>query len=177
MGEPFIGEVKLISFSYAPHNWAYCDGQDLPINQNTTLYSLLGSQFGGDDRTFFKLPDLRGRAPAHPDGGLYRQGWYYGFESVTLNQTELPQHTHSLYGTTTDGTTNRPDPTGTRTFASSTLFGSGTPFDVYRMATNLTQLNPASCSATGGSQGHDNLQPSLVVGFIIALQGAYPSRN
>jgi len=176
MSEPFMGEVKLIGFSFAPENWAYCDGQSLPISQNTALFSLVGIQFGGDGRTNFNLPDLRGRTPVHSDHSSYHQGLKYGVETVTLTAAEMGYHTHALMANTTDGTTYRPRPTQTKTFAKAYDAAMGNLL-IYRQPLNLTQLNPGTCSRVGGSQPHNNIQPSVVVGFVMALTGLYPSRN
>lgn len=176
MSEPFMGEVKLISFNFAPEHWAYCDGQSLPIGQNTALFSLLGIQFGGDGRSNFNLPDLRGRTPVHSDHSSYPQGLSYGVETVRLNSAEMGYHTHALNATTTNGSTYRPLPTQSKTFATSVDAAVGNVF-IYSPAQSLIPLNPNTCSPVGGGQSHNNVQPSVVVGFVMALLGTYPSRN
>ncbi|WP_444995375.1 phage tail protein [Aliikangiella sp. IMCC44359] len=169
MSEPFIGEIQLFGFNFAPRNWAKCDGQILPINQNQTLYALLGTTFGGDGRTSFGLPDMRGRTPVHHGDGLSR-GAKDGAEYVTITTATMPAHTHAFQASTSPGNANGPK--NDRTFG---IDPDGDNF--YTNAANLTQLNSASGSFTGGGQSHTNVQPLQVVNFCIALQGLFPSRN
>lgn len=167
MAEPFVGEVKIWGLGFAPRGWAFCHGQTLPISQYTTLYSLLGTQFGGDGRTSFAVPDLRSRVPMHPDGSSVNQGVRAGTESVTLTMAEMPAHRHGVNATSTAGTANAP---ASHIFAGSdatSYLGSGNP----------VAMDPNSMSNTGGSQAHPNMQPTLALTFTIALQGLYPSRN
>ena len=171
MSEPFLAEIKIFGFNFAPRGWATCDGQTLPINQNQSLFSLLGTTYGGDGRTTFALPDLRGRAPLHPDGSN-PLGNKAGEETHSLSVNEIPSHTHGAQATsatasTTDGTGNLlADTTGAR-FAI-TPFGAGTQTET---------LVPSSVSGGPSGQGHDNMQPYLTLTFGIALQGLFPSRN
>jgi len=171
MSEPFLAEVRMVGFNFAPRGWAFCDGQILPINQNQSLYSLLGTTYGGDGRTSFALPDLRGRTPIHVGrsngGNAHALGQKSGEETHTLSVNELPQHSHILQGT--HDNPNSDQPTG-RVFsrAAGTIYGDfGTP----------QPMGPNSVTHVGGSQAHDNMQPYLAVNFCIALQGLFPSRN
>ena len=166
MGTPFMAELKLMSFNFAPKGWAQCNGQLLPINQNQALFSLLGTTYGGDGRVNFALPDLRGRVPIHVG-----QGWILGNvggqEFHTLTQSELAQHIHSLTATSLDA--NNPNPGG------AILAGSN---NAYASAAALTPLEAtSSVTPVGGNQPHENRQPSLVLNWCIALQGIFPSRS
>ena len=167
MAEPFVGEVKIWGLNFAPRGWAFCHGQTLPISQNTTLYSLLGTQFGGDGRTSFAVPDLRSRVPMHPDGSSVNQGVRAGTENVTLSEAEMPVHQHGVNAKSTAGTANAPAGHIFAGSAQTSYLGSGNP----------VALDPNSISNTGGSQAHPNMQPTLALTFTIALQGLYPSRN
>ncbi|MCB1057055.1 MAG: phage tail protein [Acidobacteria bacterium] len=171
MSEPFLAEVRIVGFNFAPRGWAFCDGQILPINQNQSLYSLLGTTYGGDGRTTFALPDLRGRTPIHvgrSDGGEHHSlGQKSGEETHTLSVNEMPQHDHVAYADSTDG--NTPVPQGG--------FLSQTPSRIYNDPTNLVDLRSGTVTNVGGSQAHDNMQPYLALNFCIALQGLFPSRN
>jgi microcystin-dependent protein len=176
MSEPFLSEIKIFGFNFAPRGWAQCDGQILPINQNQSLYSLLGTTYGGDGRTSFALPDMRGRVPLHANGGQYSFGQKAGAESVTLTGAEIPSHSHAVNGTSENGDTN--------TFTGNSLaagFDSRTvkqkAAEVYAPAANLINLHSSTVASTGGSLPHNNLQPSCVVNFCIALQGLFPSRT
>jgi microcystin-dependent protein len=167
MAEPFLSEVRLMSFVFAPKGWALCNGQLLPINQNQGLFSLLGTTFGGDGRVNFALPDLRGRAPIHVGGG-HTLGERGGEPAHTLSIAELPTHTHVLNGSTA---------TGANTPSNTTVFGKSNPQPVYGGATSLGAMPATSLTNTGGSQAHLNMQPFLTVSFCIALQGIFPSPN
>ena len=177
MGENFLGEVKMVGFSFNPKDWGYCDGEHMPISQNAALYAIMGDQFGGDNRTYFQLPDLRGRVPAHtsPSYGL-EQGTAIGAETVTLTSDELARHTHTFKCTTSDGNNHKANPPDTMVFAS-TIDADDNPVDFYVNAADMVQLAPSSCSSVGGGGAHNNLQPSLVITFVIALSGLFPSRN
>jgi microcystin-dependent protein len=175
MSEPFLGEIGIFGFNFAPRGWALCDGQILPINQNQSLYSLLGTTYGGDGRTTFALPDLRGRTPVHfGSGGGHTAtlGEKSGEENHALTTPEIPTHTHAAQAT--DAT-----PAGmTQAGNLLTVTGGGRrPLTPYGAADALTPLNSASITNAGGSQGHNNMQPFLTLNFCIALQGLFPSRN
>jgi microcystin-dependent protein len=173
MSEPFLAEVRMVGFNFAPRGWAFCDGQLLPINQNQSLYSLLGTTYGGDGRTTFALPDLRGRTPIHVGrsngGGDHRLGQKSGEETHTLSANEMPQHTHTLRASSTDANT---------VVTPSNILARTTAADIYRdQPSNLVNLASGTVTNTGGGQAHDNMQPYLAVNFCIALQGLFPSRN
>jgi microcystin-dependent protein len=159
----------MVGFNFAPRGWAFCDGQLLPINQNQSLYSLLGTTYGGDGRTSFGLPDLRGRTPVHFDSSIW-QGQKGGEESHTLTSAEMPQHTHSSNANTATGDQ------GSDTSPTNNVLASQARREqpIYAQPSNLIGLNSAS---TGGGQSHENMQPFLAVHFCIALQGVFPSRN
>ena len=167
MSEPFLAEIKIFAFDFAPRGWAFCDGQLLPINQNQSLYSLLGTIYGGDGRTNFALPDMRGRTPIHVGGG-HQQGQKSGEELHTVSVTEMPAHSHLVQGTNQHA--NQSDPVGKVWAAQS----EGTH---YGSAPSDTSLHNSSISQTGGGQSHDNMQPFTALRFGIALQGLFPPRN
>lgn len=164
MGTPYLSEIRVMSFDFPPRGWAACDGQLLPISQNQPLFALLGTTYGGDGRTTFALPDLRGRAPIHFGNG-FGLGQNGGESSHTLTALEQPLHTHIAQGTTTDA--DAPTPGGN-------LLGAAN--DTYGPAANLTTLDPSSVTSVGGSQPHENAQPYMALEFCIALQGIFPSR-
>lgn len=170
MSEPFLAEVRMVGFSFAPRGWAFCDGQILPISQNQSLFSLLGTTYGGDGRTSFALPDLRGRTPTHvgsSDGGAsHPLGQKSGEETHTLSVAEMPQHRHAVQASSVNA--DAPIPAGNVLAAAN---------NVYRDATNLIGLRAGAITATGGGQAHGNMQPFLAVNFCIALEGLFPSRN
>jgi microcystin-dependent protein len=166
MSEPFLAEVRIVGFNFAPRGWAFCDGQILPINQNQSLYSLLGTTYGGDGRTTFALPDLRGRTPIHV-GESYREGQKSGEETHTLSADEMPQHTHTARASSVDGNTPVPSPN----------ILAQTPSRIYNDPTNLVDLRADTVTSVGGGQAHENMQPYLALNFCIALQGLFPSRN
>ena len=166
MGTPFLGELKIVSFNFAPKGWSMCNGQLLPINQNQALFSILGTTYGGNGQTNFALPDLRGRAPLHVGQGLVL-GQAGGQEFHTVTMSEMPAHTHIVNGTTTVGTLNS---------GGANVFGvSQTP--VYSPPAASTTLDPTTVTNVGGSQPHEDRQPYTVLNVIIALQGIFPSRN
>lgn len=164
MAEPFLSEIRIMSFVFAPKGWALCNGQLLPINQNQGLFSLLGTTFGGDGRVNFALPDLRGRTPIHV-GGSHTLGERGGEQAHTLSIGEIPTHTHVLNATTAAG--NIPVPTNN--------ILADSPSQLYAGPTSLTAINAGSVANTGGSQAHLNMQPFLTLNFCIALQGIFPS--
>jgi microcystin-dependent protein len=164
MAEPFLSEIRLMSFVFAPKGWALCNGQLLPINQNQALFSLLGTTFGGDGRVNFALPDLRGRTPIHVGSG-HTLGERGGEQAHTLSTAELPTHTHLVQASTTAGST--PIPT------SNALAGA----DIYAPLATAVSMDPSTITNVGGSQAHLNMQPFLTLSFCIALQGIFPSSN
>jgi microcystin-dependent protein len=165
MAEPFLSEIRVFSFNFAPKGWALCNGQLLPINQNQALFALLGTTYGGNGTTNFALPDLRGRVPIH-EGSGFTLGQRAGAETHTLNASELPVHSHSVRASSSAG--NTPVPTGNFLAAAN---------NVYRPADNLANLSPGTVSNVGGSQAHINMQPFLTLNFCIALQGIFPSQS
>jgi len=166
MAEPFLSEIRMMSFGFPPKGWATCDGQLLPINQNQALFSLLGTTFGGNGQTNFALPDLRGKVPIH-DGNGFTLGQTGGEQGHTLTLQEMPTHIHFMSGSSQAGNSAPP--------ANNVL--ATTPAKIYDNPTNLTALNAVSVSSVGGSQAHLNMQPFLVISFCIALQGIFPSQN
>ncbi|MGE3466698.1 MAG: phage tail protein [Pyrinomonadaceae bacterium] len=167
MAEPFLAEIRIMSFVFAPRGWALCNGQLLPINQNQALFSLLGTTFGGDGQVNFALPDLRARVPIH-EGSGHTLGERGGEQAHTLSINELPTHTHLLNATSNDGT--QPIPAGN-------LLARAAPANPYLVATDLAAMNPGTLASVGGSQPHLNMQPFLTLNFCIALQGIFPSPN
>jgi microcystin-dependent protein len=171
MAEPFLSEIRVMSFVFAPKGWALCNGQLLPINQNQALFSLLGTTFGGDGRVNFALPDLRGRTPIHVGSG-HTLGERGGEQAHTLSIAELPTHTHVLQGSSALGNSVNP-----RSVSAGHLLARD-PGNAYASAPqSLVALHPASVTNTGGSQAHLNMQPFLTLSFCIALQGIFPSPN
>ncbi|MHC5654961.1 phage tail protein [Stappia sp. ICDLI1TA098] len=171
MAEPFLAEVRMMGFNFPPRGWAFCDGQILPINQNQSLYSLLGTTYGGDGRTTFALPDLRGRTPIHvgrsSGGAFHNEGQKSGEETHTLSVNEMPQHTHTADAISGPGTTPVPQ----------NAYLADLPDGYTDPGANLTSLRGNTVIHVGGSQAHQNMQPYLTVSFCIAIQGLFPSRN
>ncbi len=171
MSEPFLAEIKIVGLNFAPRGWAFCDGQILPINQNQSLYSLLGTTYGGDGRTSFALPDLRSRTPVHKGDG-YQLGQKGGVETVTLTDAEIGAHTHTLRASSSAGTQTTP--------TSARILAAGPPGELLykdQAAANNTALRSGSVTNAGGGQAHNNMQPYTTLAFCIALQGLFPSRN
>lgn len=170
MSEPFLAEIRMFAGNFAPRGWALCDGQLLPIAQNTALFSLIGTIYGGDGRTTFALPDLRARAPMHPGNGPgltpRRLGQTLGEETVVLNVSQLPSHTHQMNVENNLGDVDTP--------TNHSLAPAGYQTD---STSNLVHMNTAAIADTGGGQGHDNMAPSLGINFIIAVMGLFPSRS
>ena len=170
MSEPFMGEIKICAFNFAPKGWTMCNGQLLPINQNQALFSLLGTTFGGDGRVNFALPKLAG-CVAIGSGASFTLGQFLGEENHTITQSEMPSHNHVANATNTNA--NKASPVNTHPAATS-------PTQVYSAGGGAMQavaMNAAMVSNFGGSQSHPNMMPYLVTNFIIALQGIFPSRN
>jgi microcystin-dependent protein len=166
MSEPFLSEIKVVSFNFPPKGWALCNGQLLPINQNQALFALLGTTYGGNGQTTFALPNLRGRVPIHMGNG-HILGEAAGNTSVTVNIQQLPTHAHALQASpNSEGTSGDPS----NNFLAPVNTG-------YAAPTNLTTLEPSSVTPVGGSQPHNNMMPYLTLNFVIALQGIFPSRN
>ena len=176
MSEPFIAEIRIFAGNFAPRGWAFCDGQLLPISNNTALFSLIGTTYGGDGRSTTALPNLQGRAPMHPGRGpgltARRLGEKVGAETVTLSEAQIPSHSHTARAASSRG--NAGQAPGTTTSMARTSGG-----DAYQINTsaNLVDLASQTLSTTGGGQAHTNLQPFLTLNFIIALVGTYPSRG
>lgn len=172
--EPFIAEIKLFAGNFAPLGWAFCEGQLLPINQNQALFSLLGTNYGGDGRTTFALPDLRGRVSVHPGAGpglsQYRLGEKGGAETITLTAQQMPAHSHSLNANTENGDTSD-------TPGSSLADTRGRDNDYMKSGAVNTAMSASSIGSAGDGQAHENRQPYLAINYIIALQGIFPSRS
>jgi microcystin-dependent protein len=173
MADPFVAEIRIFPFNFAPKGWAWCDGQLMPLSQNTALFSLLGTTYGGDGKSNFALPDLQGRAPMHPGQGpglsLHDLGETGGSETVTLLESEIPAHSHTLRADVLDiGDTN-----AVSANASLALSSGGT---LYQNASNVNMSDNALTPA-GGDQPHNNMMPYLTFYFCIALQGVYPPRT
>jgi microcystin-dependent protein len=173
MSEPFIAEIMIFAGNFAPRGWAFCDGQLLPIAQNTALFSLIGTTYGGDGRTTTALPNLQGRAPMHPGRGpgltTRRLGERGGSETITLTNSQLPNHNHLLQATTSPASVNTPNNT--------TMLARSANGNAYKQSPTVdSTLDKGALLPTGGNQSHNNLQPYLTLNFVIALVGTYPSR-
>lgn len=168
MAEPFLSEIRIMSFNFPPKGWAFCNGQLMPINQNQALFSLLGTTFGGDGRVNFALPNLRNCVPIHKAEG-FNLGQKGGEPAHTLTISEMPAHNHFVNASSTTGTANVP--------TNALMLAVSTPQSIYTAATNLQAMDPGAVSNVGGSQAHENRQPFLNLNFCIALQGIFPSPN
>jgi len=172
MADPFVAEIRIFPFNFAPKGWAWCDGQLLPISQNTALFSLLGTTYGGDGKSNFALPDLQGRAPMHPGQGpglsLHDLGETGGSDTVTLLESEIPSHSHGF--SVSQGDASEQTPVGQR-------LATGIGIGQYGAVASLTQLSPQMLAPVGGDQPHNNLMPYLTFYFCIALQGVFPPRG
>lgn len=166
MAEPFLAEIRIMSFGFPPKGWAMCNGQLLPINQNQALFSLLGTTYGGDGRVNFSLPNLQGKTPIHVGNG-HVLGETGGEQAHTLSLTELPTHTHTATGSSM---------AGTAIIATGNLL-SASANQLYTAPQNLAAMHAATLANVGGSQAHLNMQPFLALSFCIALQGIFPSQN
>jgi microcystin-dependent protein len=173
MADPFVAEIRIYPFNFAPRGWAFCNGQLLPISQNTALFSLLGTNYGGDGRSTFGLPNLQGRAVIHPGQGpglsLYDLGQSGGSETVTLLQSEIPSHTHALVASNEIGEDRKAVGEAMARSAGGPLYG---PVPATPKA-----LAAEAVASLGGSQPHNNMMPYLTLNFCIALQGVYPQRS
>lgn len=172
MSSPFVSEIRMVGFNFPPRGWAYCNGQILPISQNTALFSLLGTYYGGDGKSTFALPNLQGSAPMYfgqgPGLSNYYQGEVDGVENVTLLTTEMPAHSHNIQVVADLATSSGLPGSSNIGIANITTYNPG-PASV--------QMSPLSLAPAGGSLPHNNMQPYLTLNFIIALQGIFPSRN
>ena len=168
MAEPFLSEIRIFSFGFAPKGWALCNGQLLPINQNQALFSLLGTTFGGDGRVNFGLPNLQGMTPIHVGSG-HTLGEKGGEQAHTLTIAELPTHVHTPNATSAAATANSP--------TNALLLAQSTAAQLYTAGANLVAMAPNSLANVGGSQAHVNMQPFLTLAFGIALQGIFPSAS
>lgn len=180
MGTPFLSEIKIISWNFPPKGWAFCNGQVLPINQNQALFSLLGTMYGGNGQTTFQLPDLRGRVAVHM-GNSFTEGQNGGEPAHTLNIGEMAAHNHTIGSdTATDAKSNSNTATTNSIFGQSIgtpATGSSFTMNMYGTTNPTGALTPQTIGNNGGSQPHPNQQPYLVLNFVIALQGAFPSQN
>ncbi|HKO96857.1 MAG TPA: tail fiber protein [Pyrinomonadaceae bacterium] len=172
--DPFVAEIRIFAFNFAPKGWAWCDGQLLPLSQNTALFSLLGTTYGGDGKSNFALPDLQGRAAMHPGQGpglsLHDLGETGGSETVTLLESETPAHTHQVMAGGNFDVGDSNVPTGN-------ILAKSASGHAYEASGNLTQLSEETFSVSGGDQPHNNMQPYLTFYYNIALQGVFPPRT
>ena len=170
--DPFVAEIRIFPFNFPPKGWAFCDGQILPLSQNTALFSLLGTTYGGDGKSNFGLPNMQGNAPMHPGQGpglsLHDLGETGGSETVLLQQSEMPSHSHGLIASAADGTNTKP---------AGQLFAQGVGVSIWGTTPPNTQFNGNALSPNGGNQPHNNMMPYLTLNFCIALQGVYPPRT
>jgi microcystin-dependent protein len=172
MSDPFVAEIRIFPFNFAPKGWAFCNGQLMPISQNTALFSLLGTTYGGDGKSTFALPNIQGSAPMHPGQGpglsLHDLGESSGSDTVTLLESEIPAHSHTLRAV--------PDIASGRDPANAVLARSRGG-SIYAPAAALTAMNPLALAVSGGGLPHNNMQPYLTLSFCIALQGVFPPRS
>ena len=172
MSEPYLAEIRIFSFEFAPKGWAFCAGQILPINQNPALFSLLGTTYGGNGTTNFALPDLQSRVPMHQgnvQGNFFVEGQIGGEEAHTLSVNEIPQHSHFVNVSSVPGNSNSP---------AGNFLAQSSRFVLYSATLSTqTTLQPATVATAGDNQPHSNVQPYLALNFCIALQGIFPSRN
>lgn len=170
--DPFVAEIRIFPFNFAPKGWAFCDGQILPLSQNTALFSLLGTTYGGDGKSNFALPNMQGNAPMHPGQGpglsLHDLGETGGSDTVSLLESEIPSHSHSLNASLSDGLFTQP---------SNQFFAQGVGIQIWSVGATNTQFADNAIAPAGGDQPHNNMQPYLTLNFCIALQGVYPPRT
>jgi microcystin-dependent protein len=175
MAQPYVGEIRMFAGSFAPAGWMFCDGQTLQIAENDVLFQLIGTTYGGDGEETFDLPNLQSRVPIHqgngPDGSTYKLAETGGAEAVTLSVQQMPVHTHQLLGSANATTTNQP-----QNNVAATLLVALQQFP-YGQSTPILPIDSSSVQPQGGSQPHDNMQPFLVISFIISLYGIFPSQN
>jgi microcystin-dependent protein len=173
MSEPFVAEIRIFAGNFAPRGWAFCNGQLLPISQNTALFSLIGTTYGGDGRSTTALPNMQGRAPMHPGRGpgltTRTLGQTGGVETVTLSEAQMASHNHGMGAI--------PAPANQDDADNTTILARTVGSNTYAAANNLQPMADQALAPTGGSQPHNNMQPFLAINFIIALQGLYPSRS
>ncbi|HEY2830310.1 MAG TPA: tail fiber protein [Thermoanaerobaculia bacterium] len=170
--DPFVAEIRIFPFNFAPKGWAFCDGQILPLSQNTALFSLLGTTYGGDGKSNFALPNMQGNAPMHPGQGpglsLHDLGETGGSETVSLLESEIPSHSHGFNVSTQDALDSN---------ATAELLAKGAAIGQYAVPGAIVQMAPNALAPAGGDQPHNNLQPYLTLNFCIALQGVFPPRT
>jgi len=173
MADPFVAEIRIFPFNFAPKGWAFCDGQILPLSQNTALFSLLGTTYGGDGKSNFALPNMQGNAPMHPGQGpglsLHDLGETGGSDTVSLLESEIPAHSHAFKASNSDGIAQGP--------ADQLMAGGVGGIAMYAVPGPLVQLSGNAVAPAGGDQPHNNMQPYLTLNFCIALQGVYPPRT
>jgi microcystin-dependent protein len=170
--DPFVAEIRIFPFNFAPKGWAFCDGQILPLSQNTALFSLLGTTYGGDGKSNFALPNMQGNAPMHPGQGpglsLHDLGETGGSDTVSLLESEIPSHSHGLIASAADGIAGQP---------TSRLWAQGVAIQIWSVGSASTPMADSALAPAGGDQPHNNMQPYLTLNFCIALQGVYPPRT
>lgn len=170
--DPFVAEIRIFPFNFPPRGWAFCNGQILPLSQNTALFSLLGTTYGGDGKSNFALPDLQGKTPMHPGQGpglsLHDLGESSGTETVTLLDSEIPSHNHTVMVASLNSQSTNP---------SNTSLGRGNPVKVYLNSSPTTNMGVNAIATTGGNMPHNNMMPYLTMNFCIALQGVFPPRG
>ena len=172
MAQPYVGEIRMFAGNFPPVGWMFCDGQQMPISENETLFQLIGTTYGGDGESTFALPNLQSRIPMHfgtgPDGVTYQLAEAAGVESVTLTIQQIPAHTHAMTGSTD---------TATASVATNSVIGKSTAVDAFINAQPTSNLSPQAVQPQGGSQPHDNMQPFLCINYIISLFGLFPSQT
>lgn len=176
MSDPFLGEIRLFAFAYAPQGWALCNGAILNVSQYQALYALIGNYYGGTAPTTFALPDFRGRAPLSVSS-QYNYGATGGFETAPLTTAMMPMHTHAYNAASTPGSKNNAGTNQSSVFTANGVTTGAASVYLTGSTTNMTVLDPSGCSPAGGGQPHANIQPSIVLNFCIATSGLFPMRN